>query len=178
MVKNESVGVEEGLDSDRTVAEGLKATKSIGSGNEGKVVAGNSVDDEDEEDGEGEEIGKEIVEDPIQERQELEDESESGGLQEEVEDQTWDSLCGAVRDPVLSLSNEAIAEAHQWAHRMAQYKFDAFMMLKLPTDHDDKKKNTPKEEEATTATKAKTINDYFQPFPTPTNQVKVQTGWT
>ncbi|KAG0077695.1 hypothetical protein BGZ92_001820 [Podila epicladia] len=269
MVRSESVGVEEGLDSDETVAEGLKASKSMGSGNEDKIVAGDNVDDEDEDGG-----GEETVEGPIQERQELEDDSEvaaqigegqeeifsgrslalgdwsprhgpasiaddddyppgttppiysprhllgsdlpstdpadmnfvdqedlnqstsrlytwnfldgpgrmdsdvdshwmyneievggdlmacrnrivennggltepyeklainfiflveaeyqTGGLQGEVEDQTWDSLCDAVRDPVLSLSNEAIAEAHQWAHRLAQNKSEVFMQL-------------------------------------------------
>ena len=52
MVRGESVGVEEGLDSDETVVEGLKAIKSMGSGNEDKIVAGDNVDDEVEEDGE------------------------------------------------------------------------------------------------------------------------------
>ncbi|KAF9197872.1 hypothetical protein BGZ49_001512, partial [Haplosporangium sp. Z 27] len=39
------------------------------------------------------------------------------------------SLCDAVKDPVLSLSNEAVAEAHQWAHRLAQSKSEVFAQL-------------------------------------------------
>ena len=37
MVRGESVGIEEGLDRGETVAEGLKATKSAGSGNEDEI---------------------------------------------------------------------------------------------------------------------------------------------
>jgi len=88
MVRSESVGVEEGLDSDETVAEGLKATKSMGSGNEDKIVAGDNVDDEDEEDGGGEET----VEGPIQERQELEDDSEVAAPLGEGQEESKETL--------------------------------------------------------------------------------------
>ncbi|KAF9544022.1 hypothetical protein EC957_000291 [Mortierella hygrophila] len=70
MVRGEPVGVKEGLDSDETVAEGLKATKSMGIANDDKIVAGDIVNDEDEDDCE------ECIEGSIQERQELKDESE------------------------------------------------------------------------------------------------------
>ena len=59
----------------------------------------------------------------------VEAEYQTGGLQGEVEDQIWDSLCDAVEDPVVSLSSEAVAEAHQWAHRLAQNKCEAFVQL-------------------------------------------------
>ncbi|KAG0354841.1 hypothetical protein BG005_006171 [Podila minutissima] len=59
----------------------------------------------------------------------VEAEYQTGGLQGEVEDHVWDSLCDAIRDPVLSLSNEAVAEAHLWAHRLAQNKLEAFVQL-------------------------------------------------
>ncbi|KAF9118220.1 hypothetical protein BGW39_001375 [Mortierella sp. 14UC] len=56
----------------------------------------------------------------------VEAEYQTGGLQGEVEDDTWDAICETVRDPVLPLSNEAVTEAHQWAHRLAQNKSEAF----------------------------------------------------
>ncbi|KAF9578015.1 hypothetical protein BGW38_006431, partial [Lunasporangiospora selenospora] len=59
----------------------------------------------------------------------VEAEYQTGGLQGEVEDNVWDSLCDAVRDPVPSLSKDAVDETHQWAHRLAQHKPDAFMQL-------------------------------------------------
>ncbi|KAG0069666.1 hypothetical protein BGZ90_000128 [Linnemannia elongata] len=59
----------------------------------------------------------------------VEAEYQTGGLQGEVEDETWDAICETVRDPVLPLSNEAVIEAHQWAHRLAQTKSEAFAQL-------------------------------------------------
>ncbi|KAG0361990.1 hypothetical protein BGZ54_008831 [Gamsiella multidivaricata] len=59
----------------------------------------------------------------------VEAEYQTGGLQGEVEDLIWDSLCDAVRDFVLPLSNEDVAEAHQWAHRLAQNKSETFAKL-------------------------------------------------
>ncbi|KAG0207779.1 hypothetical protein B0O80DRAFT_40861 [Mortierella sp. GBAus27b] len=59
----------------------------------------------------------------------IEAEFQTGGLQGDVEDQVWDSLCDATGDPVLPLSNEDLIEAHQWAHRLAQNKCEAFAQL-------------------------------------------------
>ncbi|KAG9061641.1 hypothetical protein KI688_007222 [Linnemannia hyalina] len=56
-------------------------------------------------------------------------EYQTGGLQGEIEDQTWDSLCDAVRDPVLPLSDEAAIEALRWAHRLAHNKSEGFAQL-------------------------------------------------
>ena len=59
----------------------------------------------------------------------VEAEYQTGGLQGEVEDEIWDAICETVRDPVPSLSNEALTEAHQWAHQLAQNKREAFTQL-------------------------------------------------
>ncbi|KAF9323776.1 hypothetical protein BG006_001161 [Podila minutissima] len=59
----------------------------------------------------------------------VEAEYQTGGLQGEIEDQIWDSLCDAVRDPVLPLSDEAATEALRWAHRLAQNKSEGFAQL-------------------------------------------------
>ncbi|KAG0282856.1 hypothetical protein BGZ97_008801, partial [Linnemannia gamsii] len=59
----------------------------------------------------------------------VEAEYQTGGLQGEVEDETWDAICETIRDPVLPLSNEAVTEAHQWAHRLAQNKSETFTQL-------------------------------------------------
>ncbi|KAG9071578.1 hypothetical protein KI688_005790 [Linnemannia hyalina] len=87
--RDEYVGLEEGLDSDEhddtsdeTVVAGLKVTKSMRAGNEGKTVAsdndnGNDQDDdEDDEDGNGEET----VEDLIQELQSLQEDVAISGI--------------------------------------------------------------------------------------------------
>ncbi|KAF9418274.1 hypothetical protein BGZ76_004431 [Entomortierella beljakovae] len=59
----------------------------------------------------------------------VEAEYQTGGLQGQVEDQTWESLCNAVKDTVLPLSDEVITEAHRWAHRLAQNNSEAFFQL-------------------------------------------------
>ncbi|KAF9418562.1 hypothetical protein BGZ76_004369, partial [Entomortierella beljakovae] len=46
----------------------------------------------------------------------VEAEYQTGGLQGQVEDETWDAICETVKDPVFPLSNEAIAEV------VTQYK--------------------------------------------------------
>ncbi|KAF8942938.1 hypothetical protein BGZ47_005977 [Haplosporangium gracile] len=59
----------------------------------------------------------------------IEADYQTGGLQVEVEDETWNALCNAVKDPVPSLLNEDIIEIHQWARRLAQNKQGAFERL-------------------------------------------------
>ncbi|KAG0015828.1 hypothetical protein BGZ81_011500 [Podila clonocystis] len=59
----------------------------------------------------------------------VEAEYQTGGLQGEIEDQIWDSLCDAVRDPVPPLSDEAATEALRWTHRLAQNKSEEFAQL-------------------------------------------------
>ncbi|KAF9405856.1 hypothetical protein BGZ76_006465, partial [Entomortierella beljakovae] len=46
-----------------------------------------------------------------------------------MEDNTWDSLCSAVKDPVPSLVSEVVLEAHKWAHHLAQSKPEEFTRL-------------------------------------------------
>ncbi|KAG0299675.1 hypothetical protein BGZ98_009860, partial [Dissophora globulifera] len=59
----------------------------------------------------------------------IEAEYQTGGLQGGIEDQAWDSICDAVKDPVPPHSNEAVIEAHHWAHQLAQNKSEAFAQL-------------------------------------------------
>jgi hypothetical protein len=59
----------------------------------------------------------------------VEAEYQTGGLQGEVEDLVWDSLCDAVSDSVQPLSDEDVTEAHRWAHRLAQSKPETFAKL-------------------------------------------------
>ncbi|KAF9542685.1 hypothetical protein EC957_001740 [Mortierella hygrophila] len=56
-------------------------------------------------------------------------EYQTGGLQGEIEDRIWDSICDAVRDPVLPLSDETAIEALRWAHRLAHNRSEGFAQL-------------------------------------------------
>ncbi|KAF9204637.1 hypothetical protein BGZ49_005069 [Haplosporangium sp. Z 27] len=48
-----------------------------------------------------------------------------------VEDTTWETISEAVKDCVEPLSKEVVAEVHDWAHKMANSKLEAFTeMLK------------------------------------------------
>ncbi|KAF9085484.1 hypothetical protein BGX27_003451, partial [Mortierella sp. AM989] len=59
----------------------------------------------------------------------IEAEHQTGGLQGEIEDHTWDSLGGATKDLVPSLASEEILEAHQWTHHLARSKPEEFAIL-------------------------------------------------
>ncbi|ORZ19064.1 hypothetical protein BCR41DRAFT_37476 [Lobosporangium transversale] len=59
----------------------------------------------------------------------IEAEYQVGGLQGEVEDQTWDIICKALKDPIQSLSGEALFEAHQWTHRLANSTYEELEQL-------------------------------------------------
>ncbi|KAG9065534.1 hypothetical protein KI688_001822 [Linnemannia hyalina] len=59
----------------------------------------------------------------------IEADYQTGGLQVEVEDETWEALCDAIKDLVPPLMNEDIIEIHQWARRLAQNKQGAFERL-------------------------------------------------
>ncbi|KAG0339834.1 hypothetical protein BG000_001231 [Podila horticola] len=79
MARGEYVDVDEGLDSDETVVDGRKVTKSMEVGNEKAVVSdddegGDQVNDDDDEDGKGEETDEDLIQEP----QGLEEESEPG----------------------------------------------------------------------------------------------------
>ncbi|KAF9086308.1 hypothetical protein BGX27_003225 [Mortierella sp. AM989] len=54
---------------------------------------------------------------------------QTGGLQGQVEDETWENICNVVKDTVPPLSDEAVAEAHRWAHLLAQNSSGAFLQL-------------------------------------------------
>ncbi|KAG0017852.1 hypothetical protein BGZ82_000635, partial [Podila clonocystis] len=221
----EYIDVDEDLDSDETVMDGQKITKSMEVGNEKTIVHDDDedddqVNDDDDEDGKGEETDEDLIQEPqgLEEESEpvaqknlpstdpadvsfvdqgdfnqstsrlytwnfldgpgrvdsdvdsywvhneievggdlmacrnrivennggltepyeklainfvflVEAEYQTGGLQGEIEDQIWDSLCDAIRDPVPSLSDEAAIEALRWAHRLAQNKSEEFAQL-------------------------------------------------
>ncbi|KAI9240085.1 MAG: hypothetical protein BYD32DRAFT_459196 [Podila humilis] len=60
------------------------------------------------------------------------------GFHGEINDDIWDSLCDALKDPVSPLSNEILTEAHQWSHRLANNKFENLEQLleeSPPNDH-------------------------------------------
>lgn len=59
----------------------------------------------------------------------IEADYQTGGLQVEVEDETWDALTDAVKDPVPSLLDKDIIEIHQWARHLAQNKQGMFEHL-------------------------------------------------
>ncbi|KAF9933958.1 hypothetical protein FBU30_003902 [Linnemannia zychae] len=48
------------------------------------------------------------------------------GLQEVLNDDIWEALCDAVRDPVQRLPNEVVIEAHEWSHQMANNNMEKF----------------------------------------------------
>lgn len=59
----------------------------------------------------------------------VEAEYQTGGLQGEVEDQVWDALCDAVKDPVSPLPDDVALEALRWTHRLAQNRSEEFSQL-------------------------------------------------
>ncbi|KAG0040504.1 hypothetical protein BGZ83_002527, partial [Gryganskiella cystojenkinii] len=80
IAKGEYIGVEKGVDSDETVVDRLKIIKCVGSSNQGKTIAGDHDDDQDDcqvvDEEEEDSEGKKAVPGVIQEYQELENESE------------------------------------------------------------------------------------------------------
>ncbi|KAF9980852.1 hypothetical protein BGZ75_007894 [Mortierella antarctica] len=54
---------------------------------------------------------------------------QTGGVQGQVEDQVWDGLCDAVKDPVPPLPDEVALEALRWTHRLAQNGSEEFLQL-------------------------------------------------
>ncbi|KAF9110670.1 hypothetical protein BGX27_006018, partial [Mortierella sp. AM989] len=54
---------------------------------------------------------------------------QTGGVQGEIEDQTWDALCKVVKDPVPELPDEVVTEAYQWAHRLANNDMKTFTCI-------------------------------------------------
>lgn len=47
---------------------------------------------------------------------------QTGGLQTEVEDESWDALCEATRDWMDPLAEATIVEAHQWVGALTSSK--------------------------------------------------------
>jgi hypothetical protein len=56
----------------------------------------------------------------------VEADHQTGGLQTEVEDKSWEALCEATKDLVDPLPEAILVEAHQWVHLLARGQQESF----------------------------------------------------